>query len=255
LRKVIGFLFSGFFIINACSLLKKAGNKDFLKQELTSNYNKSEIIKNGNLTNGNFFISRAEIQLIKDRKIERIIGTIKHTIDGRYLVTLKSREGIEGARIFISTDTILINDRLNRNLYYGSKSDFKIQFGITIELISLIFGDYISDHLTDTIIEKCTSGTTEAVMHKDGLNIMYLFDCNRSKIISTTLNNGMDSEKIHLRFKEFKMIERTVYPRIIEIDGMQRLGKLTIKITEIELINDGKINFIPGKNFKMIPLI
>ena len=69
---------------------------------------------------------------------------LKFEYPDKYLISIKSRTGIEGARIYISEDTILFNDRINKKMYYGSSLYLKRKYGLTTNFLPLIFGDIVS---------------------------------------------------------------------------------------------------------------
>ena len=43
------------------------------------------------------------------------MATIKYELPDKYLISIRSKAGIEAARIFITKDTVLINDRIKSN--------------------------------------------------------------------------------------------------------------------------------------------
>ena len=79
-----------------------------------------ESTKNQNITNNGFFIQKAEIEIVTGEGKEKYLASIKFEKPDKYLISVKSRTGIEGARIYISNDSILVNDRINKKLYSGN---------------------------------------------------------------------------------------------------------------------------------------
>ena len=57
----------------------------------------------------------------------------------KFLISIKSHTGIEVARIFLTGDSIMINDRINKKLYYGSTSYLKNKYGLTTAVFPVIW--------------------------------------------------------------------------------------------------------------------
>ena len=70
------------------------------------NVNLYESIINQNLTVRSFFIERAEFKIISNDGEKSGIGTIKFLMPDRFLISIKSKTGIEVARIFLTGDSI-----------------------------------------------------------------------------------------------------------------------------------------------------
>ena len=102
-----------------------------------------ERIENQNLTKRNFFIQKAEIEILSEEENQKLIASIKFIYPDQYLISLKSKTGIEAARIFITDDTVLINDRINRKLYFGKPAQLKNKYGISPAVLPVVLGDFI----------------------------------------------------------------------------------------------------------------
>ena len=76
----------------------------------------------------------------------------------KYLVSIKSNTGIEIARIYLTEDSVMLNDRLNKKLYYGSASDLKKKYGLTTAILPVIIGDYVNDGKSDEESQNCIDG-------------------------------------------------------------------------------------------------
>jgi hypothetical protein len=96
-----------------------------------SSDNITESVSQQNITNSGFFIEKAEIEINNDKGKEKFIANIKFELPDKYLISLKSRSGIEGARIYLSKDTILVNDRINQIEYYGTSFYIRKKYGFS----------------------------------------------------------------------------------------------------------------------------
>ena len=130
-----------------------------------------------------FLFKKLKLKLFTDKSEQNLIGSIKFENPDKYLVSLKSKAGIEVARIFITSDTILINDRINKKQYYGSAKYLKKKFGITTSVLPLIFGDYINENVSDNVITNCSEGKSDIVGIIKNINISYVIDCKKGKSI------------------------------------------------------------------------
>jgi len=141
----IGIILLICFFTASCSVTRKERTNVNDKLNRTFSDNTLESIKYQNITSNSFFIQKAEIILLTKNGKERFIANIKFEKPDKYLISIKNITGIEGARIYINEDSILVNDRINKKLYFGNSYNLKKKFGLTIDLIPLIFGDIVLD--------------------------------------------------------------------------------------------------------------
>ena len=131
------------FLISGCSTLRRQ-SKVVPEGEPSLEVSLNNIMQK-NLTKYNFNVQKAEIQYIEEGRNINMIASLKYRSDGKYLASVRSITGIEIARIFISKDTILVNDRINKKLYYGSTDYLEEKYGISADAIPLLFGDLMID--------------------------------------------------------------------------------------------------------------
>lgn len=207
---------------------------------------------NENVTREGFFISKAEVEISDNSLSEKFLCSIKHNKIGEYIISVRSRTGIEGARIFIYNDTILVNDRINRKLYYGSEKDLFRKFSVTAEILPLILGDYIvSDFNKDTKLE-CSDGEVIDWQDIKGMKVEYTIDCRRLKVIAASF--GVDNS-VKLQFSHFNKSDDKFFPAEIKIFDTERNKNVVIKIKNIEYPWDGEIDFVPGTRYEQKPLL
>jgi hypothetical protein len=254
LRKVIIILLLPVFVAG-CSVIGRSGKslaKDYINP-IGSNI--LESTKNQNITNSGFFIQKAEIEILSNGGREKYLASIKFERPDRYLISLKSRTGIEGARIYMTNDSILVNDRINKKLYTGNTFYLKKKFGMTPEFMPLIFGDVILDKNCEKSNDKCVGSRIITECHVKGVILNYEIDCNRRKIVTVSQIDNFDKNVIKLRFESFFRIGRNLIPKIIEFDDSQFNTEVKIKIIKVELPWSGSLKFIPGKGYELIELV
>lgn len=211
-------------------------------------------VKKQNLTNSDFNIAKAEIEISNNGESQKLLGSLKFKKSGSYLVSFKTRTGIEAARIFITKDTILINDRLKKRLFYGSADYLKEKYGISGEAIPLIFGDFIESAGKEEQVINCLDKKNELSGVIISNRITYTIDCHVGKIIKASIDDEQNSGKILFLYNKFKKATDINYPGYIEFSDKNRETIIRIKIDRIEFGGEVKTDFIPGNNYEKILL-
>ena len=251
----VGYILFLILILSSCSISRKVESTE-RTGTLKSKYDEiSGTIKGQNLSNNSFYIQKAEVEFSEGGKSDRFIATVKFLMPKEYLISIRSRTGLEIARIWLTKDTILVNDRLNRNLYYGSGNYLERKYGITVDILPLIFGDFIGSELTHNEKENCNNmrANVERVVY--GKKIKYTIDCNRNKIIRTVKENGYGSSAFEIEYGDFDREEGGWIPSNVEFNDMTRGINIRLKVIQIFLPWDGEIEFIPGNRYDKIELL
>jgi len=110
-RKIVYIIF---LLLTGCSAFKK-GTKNEIYMPVISDEALTARIFSMNVTKTDFNIPRADIEIFNNGKSQRLIANLKYRNPGIYLAAIKNRSGIEAARIYITRDTIMINDRIIKN--------------------------------------------------------------------------------------------------------------------------------------------
>jgi hypothetical protein len=253
LQKIIGILFL-FVIIESCSVLKKSAKVSHEFSISIQTEKVVENVRNQNISREGFFIQKADIFLSGQEGSEKLLASIKFQAPDKYLISIRSRAGIEAARIFISEDTILINDRINRNLYYGSKIYLKQKYGITTLLLPVIFGDFIANSLDQSNKAECFKGNLGLTGIINGVKINYVLDCRIAKVVRATATSSLNETAIEFSFGNFLKEQDNKVPGKIEVEDFKRMTTIEIKVKRIELKWKGTLEFIPGNNYKIMKL-
>lgn len=223
----------------------------------TNNLNISvlESVLNQNISNNNYFIQKAEIEIVTQSGKEKYLASIKFEKPDKYLISVKSRTGIEGARIYISNDSILVNDRINKKLYSGNTFYLKKKFGVSPGLLPLILGDIILEKSVKALDEKCDENKLLTESHVKGIVLNYEIDCSKRKVKSVSQIDNFDKSVTRIRFENFFITGNNLMPRIIELDDSRFNTLVKIKIFKVETPWNGTIKFIPGKGYELIELV
>lgn len=210
---------------------------------------------NQNITNSGFFIQKAEIEIISNTGKEKYLAGIKFEKPDKYLISVKSRSGIEGARIYMSGDSVLVNDRINKKLYSGNSFYLKRKFGLTPDFLPLIFGDAIFDKNCKGSYEKCVEDKIVTECHVKGIVLNYEIDCKRRKVVAASQIDNFNKNVVKLKFGSFFNAGSYLIPKIIEFEDSQFDMTVKIKIFKVELPWNGSIKFFPGKGYELIELV
>jgi len=234
-----------------CSTARRSMKTLINKNEGASLNDISGDIQKLNITNTNFYIQKAEIEVINDKKKQKLLGTVKYKNPGEYLVSLRSRAGIEAARFYINKDTILINDRINRKLYYGSAEYLERKYGITSSFLPILLGDFREGNDIASDNNRCVKGNLEAEKEIRNNKIVFNIDCNILKVSKIIVKDYFDSETINLAFDRFSNNGQVIFPQSIIIKDLTNNFSINISIDKVEIPWDGVIDFIQGKNYEV----
>jgi hypothetical protein len=234
-------------VLSGCSVTKNRVTGDNTKL-LTGT-----ILENAeyqNITNNGFFIQKAEIEILTPGGREKLIGTIKFEKPDKYLISLKSRTGIEGARIYISKDTILVNDRINKKLYSGTGEYLKLKYGISQNLLPLLFGDIILDPKCENVSIKCKDDKGRINCPIKGVYLNYIIDCKEFK----TSMVSFGEQGVSMKYENYFMLNAFMIPRNVDFNSSRYDTSIKIKLVKVEYPWNGNISFVPGKGYELIEL-
>jgi len=246
LRKII-FTFIVGIMLSGCSVTKNRVTGDNAKLLTGTVLENAEI---QNITNNGFFIQRAEIEILTPGGREKLIGTIKFEKPDKYLISLKSRTGIEGARIYITKDTILVNDRINKKLYSGTAEYLKLKYGVSQNLLPLLFGDVILNAECENVSIKCKDNKGRFNCPFKGVYLNYIIDCEASK----TSMVSFGEQGVSMKYDNYFVLNTFMIPRNVDFNSSRYDTSIKIKIAKAEYPWNGNISFVPGKGYELIEL-
>jgi hypothetical protein len=243
------------FFSAGCSVIRNTSNRDLeISKEFLSE-NILESVKNQNITNDNFFIQKAEIEIITQNSKERLIGSVKFIHPDKYLISIKGRTGIEGARIYTSGDTILINDRINKKMYSVSSLFLKRKYGLSTNFLPLFFGDVILEKNSERNKASCSGDKLNFDCAVQGIFLNYEINCKKGKTILVKQHNSVDLKSIDIKYSSFIKSGNLLMPENIELIDSQNNIKLKIKVVKMQQPWNGRIEFIPGRDYEIIELL
>jgi outer membrane biogenesis lipoprotein LolB len=253
LPKITVVLLTLIFLLSGCAVTRK-GKVNELQASRTSF---KEVLKSTdakNLTHAGFFIQKGRIITLSENSRISLYFTMRYNSEGKYLISLRSRTGIEAFRVFLSYDTILINDRINRQLLYGKPSDFEKISGLPAELLKVSVGDLFSNKPVDKGNGNCVDGQLEIYDYFLGFILNSVIDCKRDKLKSVKIDTGAPGNYITINYLKFREDNYSV-PRRIEINDSGRKIKIVLLIDKYLAPWVGDFDFVPGSGYPQKPLI
>ncbi len=243
------------FFSSGCSVLRNESKRNLeITKEFTSE-NILENVKNQNITNQDFFIQKAEIEILVQNNRQKLIGSVKFSHPDKYLISIKGRTGIEGARIYISGDTMLINDRINKKVYSVSTLYLKRKYGISRDFLPLIFGDIVLENNPKDRKTSCIGDKANLSCAVQGILLNYEISCKKGKTILVKQQDSVNQNTLEIRYNKYIKRGNLLMPANIEFIDSQRNIGLKIKVVKMQQPWTGNIKFIPGKDYETIEIL
>jgi hypothetical protein len=254
-----------FTFLTGCSVIKRNSKTNIETRQNVTENNLANVdktsdsslvyrLENQNLTKRNFFIQKAEVLFSSDEDSQRLTASIKFNTPDKYLISIRSKSGIEGARIFMTRDTILVNDRINRKLYYGKPDFIARKYGISAMLIPVILGDYSDGNKSFDSDQPCADGIAVINAFIKGIKIRYTVECRKNKIVKASQESGENINVADIEFEKFFKTGGILTPGKITIKAYEKRMNIDIRVKKMELPWDGNIEFIPGNKYELIEL-
>lgn len=240
-------------ILSGCSAMKRTVINTPVKST-GNNLGLAERTLSRNLTGRDFNIVKAEVEILNSGESQKLIASVKYRKPGNYLVTIRNRTGIEAARVYITHDTVLINDRIYRKLYCGSNEYLLKKYGIATGSLPLVFGDYLDGLREVELLKDCSTGVSEIQGYLETKEIWYYLDCNEAKVSGVTISEKTGTAGINMKFSEFRYLDNITYPGQIMIEDILEKTQISIRIVSIDFTDTRQLEFIPGKNYERIIL-
>ncbi len=185
MRRVILF-FCLAYIVVGCSVLKKGSKVEGFAYigDITA----------GNLTNGNvslidFDIQKIGVEVVTSTESRSLLANLKYRSGGQYLISLRSKLGVEIARIRIDEDSVFVYDRINKVLYEESNDFFLRKFGFDISLLPIVFGDILIDGGLVGETFSCSQGRSTVMSRFGDIGIEYSIDCRIRRPTDVLIND------------------------------------------------------------------
>jgi hypothetical protein len=247
LQKVVLIFISG-LLLSGCSVFKRRS------ENINYSENSAGLVEatiSNNLSERNFYISKAEVTAGSGGISTKFLASIKYIKPDTILLSLKAIIGTEVARAFMTKDTLMINDRINKILYTGKPGVRTLKYGIEPDMLFVILGDLV---LSDSLKNEnpvCNKGYSKVRGRLNQKEIEYDIDCSKKKVAETRIAEDIFSGEINIKVRKTSNVSGVIIPERIEVQDVENEFDLDIKIDRIETEWSGKIQFLPGRNYKV----
>jgi len=202
-----------------------------------------------NLTNANFQIERADISYSENGSLESFLMSVKFVLPDKYLFSIRSKTGIEAARIYLKGDSVFMNDRINQVYYYGKSEPLAKKWGMSVSFIPVLFGDLIVNLSQQNRIPDCLKEIVSFTTNLKGSMCNYEIDCSQKKLFSSELMAESTSTKVRLNYSQYVSSENHKYPSYIKIGFGDEKRSIEMKIRKISFDSESEIRFVPGNRY------
>ncbi len=242
-------------VLSSCSVFRRTGNEAIESKRITSTGNILQQVVEQNIASKGFFIQKAEIEFDNGNGSEKYLASVKFEYPDKYLISVKSRTGIEGARIFIAKDSVFVNDRINKKLYIGTSLYLNRKYGLNKTLLPLIFGDLVLDKDPKMYTEICTDNRLIFECNLKGAKITYQVNCIKDKLSDTELFNDYSRESIKIKYNNYFRSGNIIVPKNVEFSNLQISTRIKMKIIKLVYPYSETVKFVPGKGYELIELL
>ena len=207
----------------------------------------SRTVRN-NLAEESFYIEKGSVVINVNDETKKYLFSLKYQKPDKYLISLRSNTGIEGARIYISEDTVLINERIGKRLLTGRLKDLERLSGFPVIFLNAIFGDLVlSKDLNMREVQRVgnTLIINQSIYGRVSESVL---DERIGKVVYMKLLKDSYQNELTLTYSKFKKSLKSI-PEIVEIKELNRNIEAKIKIEKIQVPWTGIIEFIPGKGY------
>jgi hypothetical protein len=207
-------------------------------------------VKANNIEKENFFIEKASVLLIVNNRKTRLVFNTKYVKPDEFMFSIRNNAGIEGARVYISNDTLLINDRVKRKVICGKPKDFEKYSGIPYDFLRIMFGDIFISGKEEEHKYELIDNKVILLQQFNGKKFNSVVDNHIGKVISASFLEENEKEWMTMSYSKHRETYKKI-PQVIEIKDFKREMTAKIKLEKIQIPWDGVIEFIPGKGYNI----
>lgn len=201
-----------------------------------------------NISYEGYFIEKADILINTNGKSEKFLLTARFKKPDKFLVSIRNTAGIEGARIYITKDSVFVNDRINSRLLFGKTSSLERKTGIPADLEKVAFGDLIFGNEQAVNHYESRDNQMFIVNIKDNYEWRISLDLSLRKVRAYEITNIGNGKKRSFKFDNFSKGNRPV-PLLITFEDKERNINARLRISRIKIPWTGEIEFIPGSGY------
>lgn len=235
-------------VLNAGCTAKKFVSERSANDEEKSIEKIINTVKINNLAEENFFIEKANFLITRNNNTTKYLFSVKFIKPDKYLFSIRNFTGIEGARIYITKDTILINDRIEKRILYGKPKDLEKISGLPYFIINIAFGDLFFCENIGIIKSERINNQVILSQQCQGRAWNTVLDPKVGKVKSVVFSTGVQKELIEINYSKFEKKGKHI-PMVIELKDLSRNINAKVKFERMQIPWTGEIEFLPGKGY------
>ncbi len=254
MQKIAFLLIFILVLTEGCSVLKRSEKTGPGSAERNMKIDDAGSIILNNLSENNFFIRKAEINVTNNNVTAGFTATIRFKLPDSLLISVKSKLGIEAVRALLTRDTILINDKVNKKLLSGNPKALEAKYGVHPAVIFALLGDFVIDKKDESRKVDCRNGIYKDSFILREKKVDYTVDCKRKKVTGAYFEGTLNTGNITLKYSNFKNMDGIPVPQ--KIDMIDDLSSMTVnmEIEKAEIGWNGEIKFVPGNDYEVVHL-
>jgi hypothetical protein len=204
--------------------------------------------RKNNISGEGYFIEKAEIFITENNSTVKYLFTGKFEKPDKYLFSIRTIAGFEGARIFITGDTIIINDRIKKRLLFGKPEKLEKLTGLSFFFVNVAFGDLILNG--ENVTNNTESRDNELILIQEYQEKLFkaIIDLKIKKVRSVAFFTGSQNEELSLKYSKYSKDPKH-FPMLIEIRDYKRDLQARIRIKRLQVPWNGKVDFISGSGY------
>jgi outer membrane lipoprotein-sorting protein len=250
----IGYILFIVIFIAGCSVFNHSADSRIEDIGIGNRKPVIEYAKDKNLSSNSFYIKNMAISIFSGKDENKLNGSLRFESPDKFLISMRSKSGIEVSRIFINKDSVYIVDRIKRKVYCSSVKYIEDKYGIPFVMLPVLLGDlkgncgmdYSNINKKGTMLSKCSVGD---------VNISYVIDNVNGKVNSLSAMNRFGTIFFTAVFDRFKRDNLAFYPSKISWTDIERSINVEITIQKIEYPWIDKIEFSIGSRYEVIELL
>ena len=205
-------------------------------------------VMRNNLSEESFYIEKASVKVNINNKSNKYLFSIKYAKPDIFLISIKNTTGIEGARVYITKDSVLINDRIGKRLIVGKLKDIDRITGFPWVLFKALFGDLVLNEVRSKPDITRLFNSVVILQGYNGKVMKSVLNPGIGKVMSASLINENQKEELAVSYSRFDKSDKHS-PGVIEVKVTNRNFSAQIKIEKVQPLWNGGIEFIPGKGY------
>jgi hypothetical protein len=236
-----------FIFLSGCAIKRVASDIPYSSGTLTLEQLIDSVFKR-NISEVGYFIEKADILINTNGKNEKYLFTARFQKPDKFLVSIRNTAGIEGARIYITKDSVFVNDRIHSHLLSGKTSLLERKTGIPADLKKVAFGDLIFGNEKSVKREERDEKQIVIARVINNYEWKVILDPDLRKVRAYEITNTNNGMKGTIKFENFSKGKRPV-PLLITFEDKERNIIARLRIYRIQIPWNGEIEFIPGRNY------